>query len=139
MQTYPCFPLSSLLSLASPLYIHSVFMPVDNKEHGSIHAGGGVTGNSWQLFKYLLSVSRSLFSLSLSLLFASRLWSPVEEAEGGEGRGWGGSGGVTRAGTSISNSLSSPHASRGSDLMLRRKIKAPPSQCFTTRKREWLT
>lgn len=74
------------------LYIHSVFMPVDNKEHGSIHAGGGVTGNSWQLFKYLLSVSRSLFSLSLSLLFASRLWSPVEEAEGGEGRGWGGSG-----------------------------------------------
>lgn len=50
------------------LYIHSVFMPVDNKEHGSIHAGGGVTGNSWQLFKYLLSVSRSLFSLSLSFL-----------------------------------------------------------------------
>lgn len=39
----------------TPPYIHSVFMSAANKARGSVHAGGGVAANSWQLFKYLLS------------------------------------------------------------------------------------
>lgn len=39
----------------TPPYIHSVFMSAGNKARGSVHAGGGVAANSWQLFKYLLS------------------------------------------------------------------------------------
>ena len=69
-----------------------------------------MTGNSWQLFKYLLSVS-PLFSFFLCI---STLVSV--------------GGGVNQPSTSISNSLCSPYASRGSDSMLRtRKARA-----FTT-------
>lgn len=39
-------------------------MPADNKERGSIHAGGGVAANSWQLFKYLLSLSPPFLYIS---------------------------------------------------------------------------
>lgn len=59
-----------------PFYIHSVFMPADNKERGSIHAGGGVAANSWQLFKYLLS-------LSPPFLYISTLVSVETERRGG--------------------------------------------------------
>lgn len=45
--------------------------------------------------------------------------------------------GVNQPPTSISNSLCSPHASRGSDLTLARR-KADPLQCFTTRWSEQL-
>lgn len=102
------------LMALSLFYIHSVFMPADNKGHGSIHAGGGVTGNSWQLFKYLL--------FCLLLFFASRLWSRLEKKKGRERREEGGKG-VNQPPTSISNSLCSPHASRGSDLTLARRKK----------------
>lgn len=90
------------------LYIHSVFMPADNKERASIHAGGGVTGNSWQLFKYLLSVS----SFSLHLDFGLD-WKE-EKAEEVVVWLWG----LISLPTSISNSLCSPHASRRSALKL---------------------
>lgn len=82
-----CFVLfflpSSFLSCAffslPPPYIHSVFMSAHNKERGSIHAGGGVAANSWQLFKYLLF-------LSPPFLYISTLVS-VGAAANGEGGG----------------------------------------------------
>lgn len=66
-------------------------MPGDNKERGSIHAGGGVTGNSWQLFKDLLSVS----SFSLHLDFGLG-WKAVEEDDVVVVAVAGGSGGVNQ-------------------------------------------
>ena len=107
----------------SPLYIHSVFMSADDKERGSIHAGGGVAANSWQLFKYLLS-------LSPPFLYISTLVSVETERRMGVG-------GLISLPPSISNSLCSPHASRGSDLTLPRR-KADPLQCFITWWSGWL-
>lgn len=66
-------------------------------------------------------------SFCLLLFFASRLWSRFEGGRRRRGRHRG----VNQPPTSISNSLCSPHASRGSDLTLPRR-KANPLQCFTT-------
>lgn len=71
------------ISLPFSLYIHSVFMPVGNKALGSIHAGGGVTGNSWQLFKYLLSVSSFSLHLDFGLGWKGEKGEEREEGEGG--------------------------------------------------------
>lgn len=100
-------------------------MPADNKERGSIHAGGGVAANSWQLFKYLLS-------LSPPFLYISTLVSVETQRRRGVGVG-----GLISLPPSISNSLCSPHASRGSDLTLPRR-KADPLQCFITWWSGWL-
>lgn len=69
----------------------------------------------------------NIFFLCLLLFFTSRLWSRLKQREGG----------LISLPPSISNSLSSPHASRGSDLTLPRR-KADPLQCFITWWSEWL-
>lgn len=71
----------------------------------------------------------NIFFLCLLLFFTSRLWSRSEQRERERERrvGWG----LISLPPSISNSLCSPHASRGSDLTLPR-WKADPLQCFIT-------
>lgn len=125
MQTWATTPLLFFF-----FYIHSVFMPSDNKERGSVHAGGGVAANSWQLFRYLPS-------LSPPFLYISTLVSLETENERASQLREGGGGWVISLPPSISNSVCSPHASRGSDLTLSRR-KADPLQCFITWWSEWL-
>lgn len=64
-------------------YIHSVFMPADNKERGSVHAGGGVAANSWQLFRYLLSLSPPFLYISTLVSLETESEPPREGGVGG--------------------------------------------------------